>query len=79
MWTPPALWNHPVDGFEHFEVVENGVEEGVDLGSGIKDFLLLSEMFINVVLLSITTFVINVIKTFLNCVFFFYIGIRVVK
>ena len=42
MWTPPALWNHPVDGFEHFEVVENGVEEGVDLGSGIKDSLLLN-------------------------------------
>ena len=40
MWTPPALWNYPANGFAHFESVEIGVEEGVDLGPAIKDSLL---------------------------------------
>ena len=55
MWTPPTLWNHLVNKFEHskreqvsnceswpkiFEIVEMGVKEGVDLGSGIKYYLL---------------------------------------
>ena len=55
MWTPAPLWNRLADGFEHwkFEQVSNyksgpknlkivhiKVEEGVDLGFGIKDFLL---------------------------------------
>ena len=51
MWTPPALWNHLADGFEHrkleqvvktkeFETTKIGVEEGVDLNSRIIDLLL---------------------------------------
>ena len=53
--TPPALWSHLADGFEHqwleqvsncesrskeYEIAEIGVEEGVDMGSGIKYSLL---------------------------------------
>ena len=52
MWTPPILWNLPANGFEQqeskqvsscesrlneFEIVEIRVEEGVDLGFGVKD------------------------------------------
>ena len=51
MWTPPALWNHPADAFDHWKyehVSKNKsrphnlkkVEQRVDLGSKIKDSLL---------------------------------------
>lgn len=55
MWTPLGLWSHPANGFKYqkleqsqqlriktniFEMVEIGVEDGVNLGFESKDSLL---------------------------------------
>lgn len=55
MWTSPTLWNHLTDGIQaldssdceqlrsktkEYETVEIWIEEGVDIGSIIKDFVL---------------------------------------
>ena len=57
MWTPPTMWNRPTNRFKHekleqvsncnsqpnfFEIAEIKLEESVDLGSRIKDTLLLN-------------------------------------
>ena len=54
MWTPPTMWNHLDNIFKHqklkkvsnyksrpkkFEITTIGVEEGVDPGPKIKDYM----------------------------------------